>query len=133
MLAAETTCVRKSCAAFCLAHFVTAVTAMPVAVSFLIYGGCIAGVESAEPEGAMLDAETLSRHLGSVAGWISAGQLWFVCAAMPAYFHRIARTTGSHTLPIRAVLATQASCGRLGGAAFERAEFLQCVGSAEPF
>ena len=54
----------------------------------------------AEPEGAMLDAETLSKYLRGVAGWISAGQLRFVLAAMPVYFHSIASAARSHTLPI---------------------------------
>ena len=63
----------------------------------------------ADPVGAVLDAETFSTYLGSVASWISAGQLRFVLAAMPAYFHRIARTTRSHTFPSCTVLVAQAS------------------------
>ena len=50
MLNAETTCLSESSAAFCFAHFVLAArTAMPVAVSFFIDGGCLAVNESAEP------------------------------------------------------------------------------------
>ena len=45
MLVTETACAGKGGAAFCLAHFVlAAATAMPVAVSFFISGGCIAVV-----------------------------------------------------------------------------------------
>ena len=45
MLVAETACAGKGGAAFRLAHFLgVAATAMPVAVSFFISGGCIAVV-----------------------------------------------------------------------------------------
>ena len=63
MLAAETSCLNESGAAFRLAHFVlAAVIAMPVAVSFYIDGGCIAVDESAEPIGAMFRSETTSEN-----------------------------------------------------------------------
>ena len=63
MLDAETTYLSKGDAAFRLAHFVLAAgTAMPVAVSLFISGGCIAGVESAEPIGTMFQAETTNEN-----------------------------------------------------------------------
>ena len=87
---------------------------------------CIGGARTlcAVPEGAVPEAEKLATNLWGVAGWISAGQLRLVLAAMPAYFHRIAKTTRSHTLAIRAVLSAQTFCDCLGGAAIKRAKFL---------
>ena len=78
----------------------------------------------AETVGAMLEADKSPKNLRSVAGWISAGQLRFVRAAMPAYLHRIASTARPHTLPSCAVLVAQASCCCLGGAAIKRAKLL---------
>ena len=54
MLETDTTRFCKTGAAFCLAHFLVAVTAVPITISFFgRYGSCNAVAERAEPKGAM--------------------------------------------------------------------------------
>ena len=61
VLVADTTRLRKGGAAFCLAHSLVAMTAVPVAVSFCFRcGSSCAVVERAEPKGAVLHAEATS-------------------------------------------------------------------------
>ena len=62
MLGTDTTCLRKGGAAFRLAHFLHAVTTMPIAISFCNRSGSRGAVaERAEPKGAVWTAESTSK------------------------------------------------------------------------